>query len=546
MSRETTRALEQLAEQIDRDGLHVAPVLARILTGLPACPSWARDLGDGRVLYTVGGDAEQAEAVYRALLADEPLPEGTALDTHGPTRSAFLVAVVDGPDTEVALVGPRGTRKTSTCLDAALLFALRHHAAGGALPLRVLIMGSTAVQLRAALRVIEAPWWGGVWRLEDDDRRMRCVLDGRTWIDADLVGVEDAGQGADRLRRRYVLVIGDDPAPALADVSSGFTDGAWGVALSGLDLPTPLGRHPALLAMNAGSRTHWTTKRFITAPPPGCRAFRISAEEGLTPERRAELERALVGRPDLLARLARGEVADPLLGQPVAQGYSDDRHVAKVRLVPARGELWLGWDAGLTPCCLVAQVRDGVLAVYAALATERGGTRDFIENAVQPWLVQHLPWALHGGAPLYHVCDPAMAAASQEDSTKAPATTVKALLGGVVRFGPVKWAHRRDPLLALFNKAVAGRPALQISPVEDTELLRRALAGMWRYGADVAGGLRPSEQPIKDHPWSDLGDALTYLVAELFPVMPRDRREGPLKPSRTQFNPLDALAHHRR
>jgi hypothetical protein len=127
-----------------------------------------------------------------------------------------------------------------------------------------------------------------------------------------------------------------------------------------------------------------------------------------------------------------------------------------------------------------------------------------------------------------------MAAASQEDSTKAPAGTVKALLGGRVTFGPVRWPARRDPLLALFNRAVAGRPALQISPGEDTELVRRALCGMWRYGQDVSGGLRPSEQPVKDHPWSDLGDALTYVVAELFPVVDRDpARRRPAGRSRT-------------
>jgi hypothetical protein len=461
------------------------------------------------------------EAAARAVLADEPLPDGVALDTYGPTRTAFLAAVVTGSDTELAISGPRGVRKTSTALDAAVLFAKLHRAAGGALPVRVLVMGSTAIQLRAALRVIEAAWWGGVWRLEDDDRRMRAWLDGLPWVDADLVGVEDQGQGADRLRRRYHLVIGDDPAPALADVSSGFTDGAWSVALSGLDLPTPLGRHPAMLAMNAGSRTHWTTRRFITAPASGCRLFRIPPDEGLTPERQAELARALANRPDLLARLARGEVADPLLGQPVAAGYSDTLHVAPAPLTPVPGAVWMGWDAGLTPVCLIGQVRDGVLCVYAALASERAGTRDFVENVVQPWCVQRMPSLLQRGADLTHVCDPAMAAASQEDSSKAPAGTVKALLGGRLRFGPVRWPARRDPLLNLFNRAVSGRPALQISPVEECELLRRALAGMWRYGQDVSGGLRPSEQPVKDHPWSDLGDALTYLVAELYPTVDR-------------------------
>ncbi|MGH7645237.1 MAG: hypothetical protein ACREMR_06595 [Gemmatimonadales bacterium] len=535
MSREVSRQLEQLAEHIERHGLHVPPVLVRVLTGLASCPSWARDLGDGRCCYTVGADAEQTEAVFAALLAGEPLPEGAAVMEYKPTLSRFLRAVAEGADQEHALVGARGTHKTTGGLDAMALYAKLHHAAGGALPLRVGIIGSTAVQLRSALRVMEAPWWGGCWRLEDDDRRAKLVVGGVTWVDADLLGVEDQGQGSDRLRRRWHLVMGDDPAPALGEMSTGFTEASWATALTSRDLPTPLDRRPAIVCMNAGTRVHWSTRRFITAPVAGCAVFRIPTDEALTPAQQDELRRSLTNHPDLLARLLHGEVADPMLGLPVAQGYSDQQHVAAAPLEPVRGALWCGWDAGLTPVCIIAQVRDGVLRVYAALATERGGTRDFIEGVVQPWLVQHMPWALRNGVDITHCCDPAMTAASQEDSTKAPASTVRALLGCAVRLGPVRWAQRRDPLLALFNRAVAGRPALHIAPTEDTELLRRALAGMWIYGADASGGLRPAEQPIKSHPWSDLGDALTYLVAELFPTTGRSWERAKAEATPTRF-----------
>jgi hypothetical protein len=225
-----------------------------------------------------------------------------------------------------------------------------------------------------------------------------------------------------------------------------------------------------------------------------------------------------------------------LLGLPVAQGYDDSRHVAPAPLTPRSGTLWMGWDAGLTPVCIVAQVIDGVLMVYAALCSERAGTRDFIELVVQPWLVSNVPgWR---NANLQHVVDPAMFASSQEDSTKAPATTLRQMLGGAVRKGPERWPDRRDPLLALFNRAVAGRPAFQISPVDDTELLRRALIGGWYYGTSVSGGLRPAEQPLKSHPGSDLGDALTYLVAEVMPVTDRPNRPRSQIYAKTSDDPL--------
>ena len=143
---------------------------------------------------------------------------------------------------------------------------------------------------------------------------------------------------------------------------------------------------------------------------------------------------------------------------------------------------------------------------------------------MQPWCTRNMPCLLSRARPvLYHVVDPAGFAASQEDSSKSPAGTLRRLMGGTVRRGPVRWPERRDPLLKLLTRSVSGVPVLQISPVEDNELLRRALNGMWRYATSVSGELRGAEMPIKDHPWSDLANSLTYLVAEMFPV--RERRE---------------------
>jgi hypothetical protein len=185
-----------------------------------------------------------------------------------------------------------------------------------------------------------------------------------------------------------------------------------------------------------------------------------------------------------------------------------------------------------------------LLTELDAFFTEHGRCGDLdagvegpVELVVHPWMVQHVPWAIRGGS-LQHVTDPAMWVASQEDSSKAPVTTVRQMLGGAIRKGPERWPQRRDPLLAVFNRAVAGRPALQISPGDDTELLRRALVGGWHYGTNVSGGLRPAEQPIKSHPDSDLGDALTYLIAEVMPVADRDRnpRRGPIY-ARTATSP---------
>ena len=57
-------------------------------------------------------------------------------------------------------------------------------------------------------------------------------------------------------------------------------------------------------------------------------------------------------------------------------------------------------------------------------------------------------------------------------------------------------------MLSLFNRGIAGEPALQIDPVDALPLIR-ALRGSWYY------------------PHSDIGDAFCYFVGRIAPSMPK-------------------------
>jgi hypothetical protein len=153
-------------------------------------------------------------------------------------------------------------------------------------------------------------------------------------------GHRGRGRRVDERRRSWTichLLIGDEPAPAVAEQNASFSDSAWMIALSSRRLPTPLEHRPAMLASNAPGRKHWSWRRFVTNPPKGCVAFRIPSEEAIPADQLAEMERALSDRPDLLARLRAGEAAEALLGAPVAQGYSAAFHVSLRPLRPVRG-----------------------------------------------------------------------------------------------------------------------------------------------------------------------------------------------------------------
>ena len=87
---------------------------------------------------------------------------------------------------------------------------------------------------------------------------------------------------------------------------------------------------------------------------------------------------------------------------------------------------------------------------------------------------------------------------------------IRRRLGGPVRDGETKWQPRVDPLLAVLGQLIeGGRPALVVCPT--ATVLIEAMTARWHFPRDRNGQVS-RELPEKDHPWSDLGDALCYAV----------------------------------
>jgi hypothetical protein len=200
----------------------------------------------------------------------------------------------------------------------------------------------------------------------------------------------------------------------------------------------------------------------------------------------------------------------------VAVGFGQ-HHISPTALRPVEGvPLILGHDGGLTPVTIIGQCAEGDVRILAALASERAGTRQHIEALVRPWLATHAPWALGRMEMLIHHYDPSMDTPDQGNLESNPVAVIRTMLGGYTEAGESSWTGRYHPLLTLLTllNRRTGRPQLQLDP-EGCRLLIAALYGRWYF--PLHNGVLSRDLPKKNHPWSDLGDGLTYLVAAATP-----------------------------
>jgi hypothetical protein len=109
-----------------------------------------------------------------------------------------------------------------------------------------------------------------------------------------------------------------------------------------------------------------------------------------------------------------GEYGQTFDGKPVYdQVWQNAWHVSRTPIPVYRGlPLWLGWDFGLTPACVVGQVSPlGQLRILREFVCERGGIKQFAGDVVKPRLATLFP-----GLEFWSIGDPAGSQAQQADS----------------------------------------------------------------------------------------------------------------------------------
>ena len=209
---------------------------------------------------------------------------------------------------------------------------------------------------------------------------------------------------------------------------------------------------------------------------------------------------------------------DSFSGMPVYQDFKASRHLADSKPEPWIGLPMLrGWDFGLTPACVIAQLQGQQLVVFREFTEFNMGAEQFCEK-IMPQMAQ-----LYPGMQFFDFADPAGVARAQSNETTCFETL--ALFGITPIPGPVAWEKRRQAVEHFLVRRTREGEALAIWEA-DCPILVRGFKGGYRY-PEKSKDIEPAKlRPIKDA-HSHIADAFQYVCAGV--------RQGGLRQGTTQI-----------
>jgi hypothetical protein len=211
-------------------------------------------------------------------------------------------------------------------------------------------------------------------------------------------------------------------------------------------------------------------------------------------------------------------------GLPVwGQEFVRDWHVAKEPLLAyERLTIYRGWDFGLQPACVWAQVDAmGRLNVLEEMVTWTGKGA-VIQHGIE-WLAPEVVKASNDwypGAEFKDWADPAGWQKAQTDEKTAVGIMNKH--GIYPNPGPVTWTERRERMSHILNKAGGGRAAMLVSP--HCTMIVEGFAGAYRY--EQIGQTERYKESVEKNAWSHPMNALEYVVGGVFRQKGKSKYRG--------------------
>ena len=195
-------------------------------------------------------------------------------------------------------------------------------------------------------------------------------------------------------------------------------------------------------------------------------------------------------------------------GKPVYPEYNDELHYTVGEIEPQLGEtLYLGFDFGLDPCCIIAQYIYGRLYLIEELICHDTSIEEFCESVLLPKLNSKYKDYTYEA-----VGDPSGSFRKDTDASYAFMTLSKfGIKATPARTNKV--VTRINAVKHFLNKMAQGKPAFAIGTGCPT--LRKGFMGNYKFKrVQVIGDERYRDEPDKNE-YSHIHDALQYACLRL-------------------------------
>lgn len=428
-----------------------------------------------------------------------------------------------------SVIGPIGSGKTSALCCEVMLRALRQAPFHGVRRSRWAILRNTYPELRSTTIPTWRDWFGRISAFVMSQAPISCTVSAAI---NDGTSVE--------LEVLFIALDIDAQVKKLLsmELTGAFISEAREVRWSTVEaLLERIGRFPPqrmggptwsglIMESNPPDDDHWLYTKAEIERPEGWEFFRQPGAVRWTGERwefnpEAEnVENHKLGREYWMRQIPGktherirvylgGEYGSMFTGRPVYSTWKDVMHASRKPLPVLRGlPLLLGWDFGLTPACVAAQLTPfGQLRVLREWVSDGNMGLQQLIDVVKPDLVNKFPGLQTQSWP-----DPAGRIRYQGDVLTPTCEDILRANGFPVMRTPTnEFTVRREAVLWFLGRMVEdGAPAFLLDP--SCRLLRKGFNGGYRFSrVSISGDERYKDVPDKNE-FSHVHDALQYLA----------------------------------
>lgn len=210
-----------------------------------------------------------------------------------------------------------------------------------------------------------------------------------------------------------------------------------------------------------------------------------------------------------------GEYGVVITGKPVYPSYNDDLHSIDDLPIDSESPIYMGWDFGLTPACIITQFVMGQLRIIKEFVSDNCTVQDLVKFVVKPWLNKNVPPTIE----IISDSDPSDPHASSDGTTSRQVLAENGIpTTPAITNNPIQ---RIDAVKDFLSSLSIGKPSLILSK-KGCPILRDGFLGKYHYKRlRVLNTNAYQDKPNKIHPVSDIHDALQYVALRI--IFKRDQ-----------------------